>query len=84
MAVDQHLGREGSREGKRKIVWGRKPNGLYGWKVVQGPQTSGNPKENKHTLTSPKPSQKATKSFKQTSVLKKWLLTPNIVVGVGR
>ena len=50
---------------------------------MQGPQTSGNPKENKHTLRSPKPSPKATKSVKQTAVLQNWLLTPNIVLGGG-
>jgi hypothetical protein len=65
---------------KKKKVWGKKLNGLYGWKAVQGPQKSGNPKENKHTLRSPKPSPKATKSGRQTAVLQKWILTPNIVM----
>ena len=87
--MDQGLatGGDGSKQlaihYKQKKVWGRKSNGLYGWKAVQGPQKSGNPKENKHTLRSPKPSPKATKSVKQTAVLQNWLLTPNIVLGGG-
>ena len=78
--MDQGLatGGDGSKQlaihYKKKKVWGRKPNGLYGWKAVQGPKTSGNPKENKHTLRSPKPSPKATKSGKQYTVLQTWLL----------
>ena len=40
--MDQGLasGGDGSKQlaiHKKKKDWGRKPNGLYGWKVVQGP-----------------------------------------------
>jgi hypothetical protein len=82
--MDFNLYKNSSRQlaihNKKKTVWCRKSNGLYGWKV--GPQTSGNPKENKHTYK-PKAKSKGNKIWQANFSTKNMATHPQYCCGGG-